>query len=121
MIEIKFSHTYVKMPSVFWSGTDSRTWLIGVSDCNLDDLPDEFVNYDTAYSIGDNVGYVGYFHLPCGRVLVLTLMTDDSDVYKGCNIVWTTVRRSTPEKKKYYESAIGQEVKIVIETPKEIT
>ena len=97
MKRIKFSHRYLKMP---FGLSFTKTLLVNVSIVNLEDLPKEFIDYDTRYNIGKAL-----YPLPKkGKYMVLLLLTG--------NEIWTTIRRWTPRKFDYYKGLIGQEVKI---------
>ena len=98
MIDIKFSHMYWKMPT---EGL-AETYLIGVSRIAIEKLPKSFIKYDTAYDPTAN------YPLPeKGEYMVLTLWTADQGE------LWTTIRRWTPEKEKYYQEHLGEKVGIV--------
>lgn len=96
MQAIKFSHVYSKMPR-----QPDPSLLLEVFVTDRDDLSDGFVEYDTRIHGG------GEYPLPNGELLVLVLMTYDG-------ILWTTVRRSTPDKKSYYRGLRGQHVNILM-------
>ncbi len=77
-----------------------KTYLIGMSICDIEKLPKDFLEYDTEYA-------EGYYPLPKkGKYMVLTLFTN--------GILWTTIRRWTPQKESYYRGFIGHDVDIVI-------
>lgn len=106
---IKFSHWYEKMPS--GKEWQAPTTLMAVFLCNREELGELFVKYDTLFWDGivpgitrDRTAY--FYELPKGRLMVLLLITH--------NKVWTTIRRWTPQKEKYYRSIVGQDVKIEI-------
>lgn len=104
---IKFSHRYEKMPE-----TDDSTSLMAVFVADTKEFGELFTKYDTLYfkkSFSRMENGVGYYSLPKGKVLVLLFMTG----YPGK--VWTTIRRWTPAKEKYYRGIVGQDVKILIE------
>lgn len=93
---IKFSHYYEKFPAVL-----TPTFLKGIRIKHYNDLTEEFIQKDTAIKGGGN------YPLPKTKLMILDLWTEGE--------YWTTVRRWTPDKEKYYRSLIGQEVKIVVE------
>jgi hypothetical protein len=115
---IKFSHAYCKMPPCFWSREKHVTHLIGVSVIDdISKLPELFIKYDTAYipqGITD-IKEVQYYKLPFGKILLLVLFTVEE--FEGIEMtnIWTTVRRWTPDKEKYYVGLIGKQVDIIIE------
>ena len=96
MNAIKFSHRYGKMP-----GGPSPALLIEVLNVKLEELSQLFLNYDTTIYTG------GQYKLPKkGDYMILMLLSGGD--------LWTTIRRRTPEKEKYYRSQIGQQFEIVI-------
>jgi hypothetical protein len=97
---IKFSHKYYKMPKVV---KIVPTTLMQVLVCDKQHLSTNFLEYDTAYPT--EKGMENY-ELPEGGLLVLILNTG--------GFVWTTLRRHTQEKERYYRTLQGQEVKIEI-------
>lgn len=100
--KIKFSYDYWKMPR----SCHNYTRLLEVLIANTKDLHEEFVHYDTLYVDLEKFG-LGNYKLPKGKVLILLLES-------GGAILWTTIRRWTPQKEKYYKGLRGQEVEIVI-------
>lgn len=89
MKKIKFSHNYTKM------SCDTHTSvLLEVFIVDRNDLHDVFVEYDTRIRDGGN------YPLPNGKLLVLLLEN-------GAGSLWTTIRRWTIDKEKYYMSSIG--------------
>ena len=76
-----------------------KTRLVDVWKMNYKEFSQDFIDYDTTHTDG-------YYELPKTDVLVILLKTSHS--------LWTTVRRWTPQKEKYYRSLIGQDVKIEI-------
>ena len=107
--KIKFSHKYCKMPD----DLNGDTELLAVVKKNRRDLKDDFVEYDTQYEGNDfdesNENYENY-PLPHGDILILFLFTS----WDEGSCVWTTIRRSTPEKDKYYTSLVGMMVQPII-------
>jgi len=99
MNQIKFSHHYTKMPRDI-----SNTELIEVLISDTSELHGSFVNYDTFYSNG-------FYPLPKGKILILLLW---SICETEKNQLWTTIRRWTPEKEKYYRSIRGKRIGVVI-------
>lgn len=89
MPSIKFSHRYGKLDSL---GTIPCARLLEVLNVRLENLSQPFLAYDT-----DN----GTYALPKkGDFLLL--------ICDGDNGIFTTLRRRTPEKERYYRSFIGQ-------------
>ena len=95
---IKFSHVYKKMPP---SINLEPTYLVGVSVCDIEKLPVEFLVFDTAILSG------GAYPLPKkGKYIVLTLNTGIQ--------TWTTIRRWTHRKYTYYADNLGQLVNVAV-------
>jgi len=95
MPKIKFSHNYVKL-----NGIAKNVELLEVINVNLENLSETFLSYDT-----DNI-----YKLPKqGKYLMLifrkTFMLGN---------LFTTLRRRTPQKEKYYRSQIGAFFEVVI-------
>lgn len=93
---IKFSNRYTKMPP---DPSPSTLLEVFVVD---DDLHVGFVDYDTQISGG------GKYKLPNGNKLVLLLQNMDG-------VLWTTIRRHTSCKERYYREIRGCVVDIVVE------
>lgn len=112
MAKIRFSHRYVKMPDDMQFAT-----LLEVFITDRKELSKSFIEYDTSfwardYSSSDTFAKKENYPLPKGKVLILLLYNPNPF---GNPILFTTVRRATPEKEAYYRSLRGQEVEIVIE------
>lgn len=114
MVQIKFSHEYYKMPLGISSNcrTDSdkkiRTWLIGVCTVLLEEMPRNFLNYDTAI-----VGTNEHYPLPKkGKFLMLVLFSVEDGETIGQT--WQTLRSWSPDKEMFYQNEVGKEVEIVI-------
>lgn len=100
MHTIKFSHPYRKL---FIGGVPvTRAKLLAVEPVRLQDLPAEFLDYDT-----DG----GLYALPkTGDYLRLIFLKPGLDMH-----LFTTLRRQTPNKLDYYKSKIGELFQVVIE------
>ena len=70
-------------------------------------LPKEFLEYDTGYRTENGVCYYPLFK---GKGIIITIFTKDDGMH--LENLWTTIRRWTPQKEKYYKSIIGEEVDI---------
>ena len=101
MNTIKFSHRYVKMPDDV-----TYTRILEVFIANKNDLYKGFVEYDTLI---DTTAYEHY-QLPPGKLIVLLLQSASKSSYS----LWTTIRRWTQEKEKYYRGIRGQYVNIEV-------
>lgn len=99
---IKFSHRYCKMPPGF-----ERSILLEVLPVKLENLSSMFLEYDTAY-FDENCREANYPLPKKGDYLLLILCADGVDL-------WTTIRRATPEKERYYKSMIGKPFRCVVE------
>jgi len=107
MKTIKFSHFYLKFGDKITNG--SEVILVGVQRVFLQNLTEQFLDTDTAYLKKD--GTLCYYELPkTGEFLHLTFRIMD-----GMNgWEFSTLRRLTPEKGKYYSAALGETFKVVI-------
>lgn len=88
-MNIKFSHRYSKL-----SGLDdnNQVKLLQVINVKLENLSNSFLFYDTD----------GVYQLPKkGDYLMLIFE-------KGLGDIFTTLRRTTPEKEKYYRAYEGE-------------
>jgi len=75
-------------------------------------LPEEFLNYDTAYNDGENKG--GHYKLDFKEGLVITIFCASfPGEPEEAETLFTTVRRWTPEKEAYYKPLIGKEIRLV--------
>lgn len=105
MQSIKFSHKYYKMPDDV-----NKTYLIEVLRATRETLHGSFINYDTEHD-------KGWYQLPGGELIVLLLLSyvpknDGSSHYY--ERLWTTIRRWTDAKEKYYRALRGQQVRVVV-------
>lgn len=101
---IKFSHHYPKLGVL--AGTNDEARLLDAHPVQLELLSPDFLDYDTAIDGG------GYYKLPRkGRYLMLIFARPD-------NVgLFTTLRRWTPEKERYYREMTGQRFKVEYMTP----
>lgn len=98
MNKIRFSHRYLKMPLGY-----NPSVLLEVIPIDLDNLSQEFRKYDVTTMEG------GEYPLPeSGKYMILLLLSMDTEH------LWTTIRRFTPEKYKYYKRQTGNPFEIVI-------
>lgn len=93
---IKFSHDYPKLWGQKWAT------LLAVSKVyDRDVFSSKFIEYDTAFD-------GGHYPLPPGKYIILT--------FQGNHMIpFTTVRRWTPEKEKFYHEKIHWDFDILIE------
>lgn len=102
---IKFSHKYTKMPLNVGNGSTVR--LIEVINSKFEELHKSFIDYDTKVYNG------GFYNLPkSGDCLILLFIGKGLAFDTG--ELFTTVRPSTPAKKKYYNSLCGKELTVKI-------
>lgn len=106
MNKIKFSHEYCKMPECCKLRLNPKAKLIQLFTTDSDNLSKSFIYYDTEKTRGEN------YLLPKGKLIVLLLLTYDKTIEDF--VLWTTIRRWTPKKEKYYRSKIGEEFEIEI-------
>lgn len=99
MSSIKFSFSF---PKLF--GEDgypiSRARLLEVLEVELSDLSDQFINYDTAH---------GAHILPFKGAYLMLIFQKPGSIH-----LFTTLRRSTPEKLKYYRSLRGETLTVEV-------
>jgi hypothetical protein len=101
MKSIKFSHRYTKMPGRVQHGSIVR--LIEVLNSRFEDLHPAFINYDTTTVEGET------YPLPKkGNCLVL-LFIGDGVTWDSAEL-FTTVRRSTLGKERYYKGLRGEQM-----------
>jgi hypothetical protein len=99
MKTIKFSHIYTKLLDEHNDVIEYAT-LIDVRHVELQSLHQKFKDYDT-----DN----GLYQLPAkGVYLVLTFLKPPESEGTCAANLFTTLRRSTVSKDKYYYDAIGE-------------
>lgn len=92
-MQIKFSHSYPKLHD------QKSALLVAVELRGRSDFSEKFIEYDTAFN-------GGHYPLPPAQYMVLVFLGNEL-------IPFTTVRRWTEEKFRYYHSAIGQTFEIV--------
>ena len=103
MMNLKFDYNYAKMPDDV-----SKTCLLEVIKVHYNQLHNVFKVYDTEHEDG-------YYLLPNTDLLLLILISYERNISGGYNeVVWTTLRRYSEEKKVYYTSEIGNEIGIEI-------
>jgi len=101
MNKIKFSHMYKKLEGI---EKNKPVALIDVMSISLCRLSKYFIEYDTSFmddDVWDN------YPLKDGTYLLLFFMDKNWKLF-------TTIRRETPSKKKYYVDNIGCEFELVI-------
>ena len=104
MDKIKFSHKYAKMPD-----DTSNTRLLEVLKTDYKELSPAFTVYDTEWNNG-------YYELPRTDLIVLILISYIPNAIGSHNEhLWTTIRRWTQEKERYYKSIRGKAVEIIIQ------
>lgn len=100
--KIKFSHEYYKLP------TSKCATLIICKEIDLESQTEHFKNYDTAFGSEPELYEPLHYPLPKkGNYLLLAFISDTGAFF-------TTLRRATPQKTKYYESLVGREFEVVI-------
>jgi len=104
MKKIKFSHYYNKFRETSACPENKPQYLTQIFIVDRKDLTESFIEYDTL--IDEPNMKMAYYELPKGKLMVL--------LFCSGNRLWTTIRRWTPQKEKYYQSLIGQEFEIVI-------
>ena len=107
-MKIKFSHTYVKCISCN-NQPVREALLVDVHIVELADLSPSFLEYDTVTINGD------HYPLP-KRGKYMMLIFAKPQLGLGSNL-FTTLRRWTQEKERYYRSGIGSLVEVEYITP----
>ena len=105
ILEIKFSHRYKKMPA---DVELYESFVRSVEIKHYNDLTSEFIKYDTEYD-------GGFYPLPKTKLLIVVIWSGRkiSETEREAT-EWTTVRRWTLEKERWYKSLIDKEVNIII-------
>lgn len=96
MNEIKFSHNYPKL----WNQKTGLLLRVTIRDRERD-MSKSLIEYDTKYAEGK------YYELKKGKYLHLVFLGNEG-------IPFSTIRRWTPDKEKYYLGLVGQELKIIL-------
>jgi len=106
---IKFSHRYTKLPADIESGDDVT--LLEVLNSRFEDLHPAFIKYDATTDKNE------LYPLPAkGACLVLIFQSTRYKPYNNRlnDEIFTTVRRQTPEKEKYYKGLRGELLQLEI-------
>jgi len=101
MKTIKFSHYYKKLYCRAGINPEEFARLLAVIPVNLEDLHPAFFLYDTD---------MGKYSLPKKGKYLLLLFDKHPPGYN----LFTTLRRSTPTKEKYYRKSIGETFEVEI-------
>jgi hypothetical protein len=102
--KIKFSNHYLKLGEMK-NGATAK--LLVCTQVKLEVMPYCFIEYDTAYPAIRENNKLDHYPLPKkGEYLLLGFVSD--------GMFFTTLRRSIPLKKKYYEGLVGREFEVVI-------
>jgi hypothetical protein len=107
MNSIKFSHRYTKLPATIKSGDEVT--LLEVLNSRFQDLHPAFIRYDATTCKGE------LYPLPAkGACLVLIFQSTRYKPYNNSlnDEIFTTVRRHTPEKEKYYKGLRGEVMRL---------
>ena len=103
MNKIKFSHFYWKFPV---DVTKKPVKLISAIGIHSDDLSEAMITYDATYT-KDN--HVREYKIPEGDLILLIFQIRP-------NCIFTTIRRFTPSKWRYYKGLEGEMFDVVIES-----
>ena len=113
-MKIKFSHHYLKMGITFPKDAILRE----VFKVKLEDLHRDFIERDTIFF--DN-GRLGFYPLPKKGNYMVLLFEQYPLVFKGSEggmPMWTTIRKYTPAKYKYYLENRGKLFEIELDPQK---
>jgi hypothetical protein len=91
MKKIKFSHRYDKLV-----GMATTPRLIQALKIHYEELSEWIINYDARIYESDDC-----YPIPRDYLILLIFQSDT-------NMIFTTIRRFTPSKWKYYEKAVGE-------------
>jgi hypothetical protein len=99
------------MPSSLFGEVGWRHEIIGVMLSNIKELPEYFLEYDTAY--WDKKARLTK-HYPFGfdKAIVIFIFSWQEDYNSVNKKLWTTIRRYTPKKFVYYKGLVGREIEI---------
>jgi hypothetical protein len=100
MLKIKFNHVYDKIPESAYGG---KTYLVGAMRCRKGDFAKRFIDYDTKFG-------KRFYLLPEGELILLMLLTTSGKD----STLWTTLRKWDPEKERYYNKALNEQIEFVI-------
>lgn len=104
-MNIKFSYLYDKLLNEHNDCIDNAI-LIEVLNVNLESLSASFIEYDTN---------CGIFKLPKKGKYLMLIFLKQKENYICSNDLFTTLRRWTEDKEKYYRESIGTTFDIIIE------
>ena len=103
---IRFVHNFSKLKDGFF--TTKRAKLLEVLEVRLENLSPELIKYDTRHNFKE------YYELPAkGDYLMLIF---EKAPFWG--EIFTTLRRSKPQKLEYYRGLIGQVFEVDVEVEK---
>lgn len=108
MNKIKFSNEYDKMMYNAEGIIPKRAILMETFIKEAEELHPRFIEYDTSFV--DKHGQLCQYKLPNGKNIILLLKSYIHDTM----MIWTTIRRYTPQKYEYYSKLRGEEFDIKI-------
>lgn len=101
-MQIRFSHDYPKL----WGQKKAELLAVKIILAEVIQANKKLLNYDTKFITRDLLEE--YYPLPkSGHLLQLVFLGDEG-------IPFCTIRTMTPEKYKYYSSAVGKEFSIIL-------
>lgn len=106
--KIRFSHKYLKMLDMNRE-MPKEAILLEVLRANKHDLNSGFIDYDTTYK-DEKTGELEQYELPDHELIILVFRH-----VQFVNIIWTTIRRYTPQKYKYYRDRRQHRFEIILE------
>lgn len=104
MQEIKFSHPYRKLLGSTGKPIENAVLLMVAGPMDIAEFPDIFIKYDTDE---------GKYKLEPGKYILLVFAKVETPIPIARN-VFTTMRRYTDEKARFYVSQIGKPFKVTI-------
>lgn len=100
MNKINFNHSYEKL-----NVCGDKAWLLQILRIHYNELSKDMKMYDTKWY---GINTVGYYTIPKTDLILLIFQSIDT------HSIFTTIRRWTPNKFKYYKSKEGEIFEIVV-------
>jgi len=104
MKKIKFSNQYTKLNRAFFIGRNREARLLQAIKIHHNDLSGDMITYDTEYFNPTRK----FYDLPRTDLIFLVFQS------RTLMRLFTTIRRYTPSKWKYYKKAEGELFEVVI-------
>lgn len=116
MKKIKYSHNYLKLQDCFSEMGKKEALLLQAVKVHYDDLSEVLKLYDTKYKQITLIHRGGYYWeeklYPLPETDLILLIFTSIGIF---NRLFTTIRRYTPEKWKYYKGSEGQVFEVIVQ------